>query len=72
MNYSLVKQGLISVMHIYTGEIVAMNSSPSFNPNDFLYGIGLKEWKDLNSNPFKPLINKLLSGLYSKDQRSNQ
>ena len=52
-------------MDIYTGEIVAMNSSPSFNPNDFLYGIGSKEWKDLNSNPFKPLINKTISGLYS-------
>ena len=57
--------GSISVMDIYTGEIVAMNSSPSFNPNDFLYGIGLKEWKDLNQNPFKPLINKTISGLYS-------
>tara|TARA_B100000003_G_scaffold60178_1_gene53703 strand:+ start:1307 stop:3217 length:1911 start_codon:yes stop_codon:yes gene_type:complete len=57
--------GSISVMDIYTGEIVAMNSSPSFNPNDFLYGIGSKEWKDLNKNPFKPLINKTISGLYS-------
>tara|TARA_B100001121_G_scaffold112986_1_gene99568 strand:- start:5374 stop:7290 length:1917 start_codon:yes stop_codon:yes gene_type:complete len=57
--------GSISVMDIYTGEIVAMNSSPSFNPNDFLYGIGAKEWKDLNTNPFKPLINKTISGLYS-------
>ena len=52
-------------MDIYTGEIVAMNSSPSFNPNDFLYGIGSKKWKDLNSDPFKPLINKTISGLYS-------
>ncbi len=52
-------------MDIYTGEIVAMNSSPSFNPNDFLYGIGKKKWKDLNSNPSKPLINKTISGLYS-------
>ncbi len=57
--------GSISIMDIYTGEIIAMNSSPSFNPNDFLYGIGLKEWKDLNSNPFKPLVNKTISGLYS-------
>ena len=57
--------GSISVMDIYTGEIVAMNSSPSFNPNDFLYGIGSKKWKDLNQNPFKPLINKTISGLYS-------
>ncbi len=57
--------GSISVMDIYTGEIVAMNSSPTFNPNDFLYGIGLNEWKELNTNPFKPLINKTISGLYS-------
>ena len=57
--------GSISVMDIYTGEIVAMNSSPTFNPNDFLYGIGLNKWKELNSNPFKPLINKTISGLYS-------
>ena len=57
--------GSISIMDIYTGEIVAMNSSPSFNPNDFLYGIGSKKWKDLNSDPFKPLINKTISGLYS-------
>ena len=57
--------GSISVMDIFTGEIIAMNSSPSFNPNDFLYGIGSEEWKDLNSNPFKPLVNKTISGLYS-------
>ena len=57
--------GSISIMDIYTGEIVAMNSSPSFNPNDFLYGIGKKKWKDLNSNRSKPLINKTISGLYS-------
>ncbi len=57
--------GSISIMDIYTGEIIAMNSSPSFNPNDFLYGIDTKEWKNLNSNPFKPLVNKTISGLYS-------
>jgi len=57
--------GSISIMDIYTGEIIAMNSSPSFNPNDFLYGINTKEWKNLNSNPFKPLVNKTISGLYS-------
>ena len=59
------RAGSISIMDIYTGEIVAMNSSPSFNPNDFLYGIGSKEWKDLTTNPFKPLVNKTISGLYS-------
>ena len=57
--------GSISIMDIYTGEIIAMNSSPSFNPNDFLYGIDPIKWKNLKLNPFKPLINKTISGLYS-------
>ena len=59
------KAGSISVMNIYTGEIIAMNSAPSFDPNLFLYGIDKKKWTEINKNPLKPLINKTLSGLYS-------
>ena len=59
------KGGSISVMDIYTGEIIAMNSSPSFDPNLFLYGIDNKKWNEIKSDPKKPLINKTISGLYS-------
>jgi penicillin-binding protein 2 len=59
------KAGSISVMDIYTGEIVAMYSSPSYNPNLFLFGIRNDEWELIRNNPLKPLINKTLSGLYS-------
>ena len=59
------KAGSISVMDIYTGEIVAMYSSPSYNPNSFLFGISKDEWQLIRNNPLKPLINKTLSGLYS-------
>ena len=59
------KAGSISVMDIYTGEIIAMNSSPSFDPNLFLYGIEKKKWKEIKKNPLKPLLNKTVSGLYS-------
>ena len=59
------KAGSISVMDIYTGEIVAMNSSPSFDPNLFLYGIETNKWKEIKQNPLKPLLNKTVSGLYS-------
>ena len=59
------KSGSISVMDIYTGEIIAMHSSPSFDPNLFLYGISVKDWKEIRQNPLKPLINKTISGLYS-------
>ena len=57
--------GSISVMDIYTGEIIAMHSSPSFDPNLFLFGISQDEWQLIRNNPLKPLINKTLSGLYS-------
>ncbi|MDB3982523.1 penicillin-binding protein 2 [Candidatus Pelagibacter sp.] len=59
------KAGSISVMDIYTGEIIAMYSSPSYNPNLFLFGISKDEWELIRNNPLKPLINKTLSGLYS-------
>ena len=59
------KAGSISIMDIYTGEIVAMNSSPSFDPNLFLYGIEKNKWSEIQKNPLKPLLNKTVSGLYS-------
>ena len=57
--------GSISVMDIYTGELVAMQSSPSFDPNLFLFGINQDDWQLIRNNPLKPLVNKTLSGLYS-------
>ena len=57
--------GSISVMDIYTGELIAMQSSPSFDPNLFLFGISHDDWQLIRNNPLKPLVNKTLSGLYS-------
>ena len=57
--------GSISVMDIYTGEIIAMQSSPSFDPNLFLFGINQDDWQLIRNNPLKPLVNKTLTGLYS-------
>ena len=59
------KAGSISVMDVYTGEIIAMYSSPSYDPNLFLFGISKDEWELIRNNPLKPLINKTISGLYS-------
>jgi penicillin-binding protein 2 len=57
--------GSISVMDIYTGEVIAMQSSPSFDPNLFLFGINHDDWQLILNNPLKPLVNKTLTGLYS-------
>ena len=59
------RAGSISVMDIFTGDIIAMHSSPSFDPNLFLYGISVEDWKSIRENSLKPLINKTISGLYS-------
>ena len=61
----LNKAGSISVMDIYTGDIIAMYSSPSYDPNLFLFGISQDEWELIRNNPLKPLIHKTISGLYS-------
>ena len=58
------KSGSVCVMDIYTGDVVSMVSSPTFDPNKFVHGINRKDWNDLLNNPRKPLINKSISGLY--------
>ena len=61
----LEKAGSICVMDIFTGEVIAMHSSPSFDPNSFVFGISQDEWQLIRNNPMKPLVNKTLSGNYS-------
>ena len=58
------KSGAICVMDIYTGDIIALVSSPTFDANKFVHGITYKDWQDLISNKKKPLINKAITGLY--------
>ena len=52
-------------MDIYTGQIIAMASSPSYDPNKFTHGIGHKDWEEIRDDPLKPLVNKSIAGLYS-------
>jgi penicillin-binding protein 2 len=59
------KAGSICIMDIFTGEVIAMHSSPSFNPNAFVFGISQDDWQLIRNNPMKPLLNKTLSGNYS-------
>ena len=57
--------GSICVMDIYTGQIIAMASSPTYDPNKFTHGIGHKDWEVIRDDPLKPLVNKSVAGLYS-------
>ena len=59
------KAGSICVMDIFTGEVIAMHSSPSFDPNLFVFGISQDNWQLIRNDPMKPLLNKTLQGRYS-------
>ena len=59
------KAGSICVMDIFTGHVVAMHSSPSFDANKFVFGISNDDWQLIRNDPMKPLVNKSLSGNYS-------
>lgn len=54
----------VVVMNPQNGEILAMVSKPSYNPNFFATGISQKEWDKIRNNAFDPLTNKAISGEY--------
>ena len=58
------KVGAIVAMNPMTGEILAMVSSPRFDPNDFAKGMDNEGWKTLVSNLNFPLQNRVTSGQY--------
>lgn len=63
-NFRNAKAAAAVVMNPKTGEILAMVSRPTFNPNLFSGGISSKDWKLLNENPNNPMDNKAISGEY--------
>ena len=54
------KNGAIVAMDPRTGEILAMVSRPTFDPNDFAVRISNAEWKQLVTDKAKPLLNKAI------------
>jgi penicillin-binding protein 2 len=47
------------------GEVLAMVSSPAFNPNIYSKRFSPETWREISSNPFKIEINRAIQGLYS-------
>ena len=52
------------VLNPQTGEVLAMVSRPSFDPNLFAHGISVKDWNAINNNPYHPMDNKTITGEY--------
>ena len=59
------ESGAAVVLNVRTGEILALVSTPSFDPNLFTNGISYRHWNALLKNERTPLVNKAVSGQYS-------
>ena len=58
-------RGALVAIEPETGEILAMYSNPSYDPNLFVRGIRANEYKRLLNNPGHPLINRVTQGGYA-------
>ncbi|GGW77162.1 penicillin-binding protein 2 [Alteromonas halophila] len=59
------QRGSIVVTEPATGGVLAMFSSPSYDPNLFVHGISSKNYSRLLNSPDRPLINRSTQGQYS-------
>jgi penicillin-binding protein 2 len=48
-----------------TGEVLAMTSVPSFDPNEFATGMEASLWNRLSTDPATPLMNRVIQGQYA-------
>lgn len=58
------RPGAAVVMDIFTGEILALASSPSYDANFFTPPVCVEEYKKLISDESRPLINRAIAGVY--------
>jgi len=57
-------QGGVMALDPKTGEVLAIHSAPSFDPNRFIGGVSTQYYSQLRDDPRRPLYNKVIQGLY--------
>lgn len=58
------KKGALVAIDVNNGEILAYVSQPGFDPNFFIDGINKDAWSKLNNAKSKPLLDRVIRGLY--------
>jgi penicillin-binding protein 2 len=58
------KRGAFVAMDPYTGDVLALYSSPSYDPNAFVGGISPELWDTLNNDPGHPLLDRAIAARY--------
>jgi penicillin-binding protein 2 len=58
------KLGAVVAMDVHNGDILALVSKPSYDPNSFAGGIDVETWQQLTSDEWRPIQNRAISGQY--------
>ncbi|MBI5599407.1 MAG: penicillin-binding protein 2 [Deltaproteobacteria bacterium] len=58
------KAGAVIAMDPLSGRILAMVSTPAYDPNTFVDGVSREEWNGIVENPLKVLTNRVIHGQY--------
>jgi penicillin-binding protein 2 len=58
------RRGALVAIEPATGGVLALVSSPGFDPNLFVEGVDSQSWNELNQSPDRPLVNRALAGTY--------
>lgn len=57
--------GAVVVLDPSTGDVLALASSPTFNPNQFVPIVPKILWDELNGDPGRPMLNKAVAEVYA-------
>jgi penicillin-binding protein 2 len=63
-NFPAEARGAVVVMHPVSGEILALYSSPTFDPNAFVGGFDTEPWLALSRSEASPLLNRAIQARY--------
>ena len=58
------ESGAVIVMDVNDGDVLALASTPGYDPNNFVLGLSQKQWESLRDNEKNPLTNKAVAGAY--------
>lgn len=63
--FSDANAGAVVVLDVDSGEVLASASYPTYDINSLIGGISLKDWNALQNNSLHPMLNRVVSGIYS-------
>ncbi len=63
--FSDANAGAVVVLDVESGEVLASASYPTYDINSLIGGISVTDWNNLQNDPLRPMLNRVISGIYS-------